>query len=83
MIDKIWVCYILRCNDNTLYCGITNDLDARIKKHNANKGAKYTRGRTPVILLKYFECLSKSDALKKECSIKKLSHNDKLKLCDL
>ena len=76
-----WFVYILRCNDGTLYCGITNNLERRIKEHNSSKrGAKYTRGRTPVVLVRYFEADSQSEALKLEIKIKKLSHKEKLNL---
>ena len=45
-----WVCYLLRCADDTLYCGITNDLEKRLAAHNAGTAAKYTRARGPVVL---------------------------------
>jgi predicted GIY-YIG superfamily endonuclease len=73
-----WYVYILKCSDNTLYTGITNNLDKRIKQHNEGKGAKYTRGRGPVALVKSFECQTKSEALKLEYQIKQLPKNDKL-----
>lgn len=76
----MWFVYILICSDETLYTGITNDLQARLEKHNSGKGAKYTRGRTPVKLLKSFEVESKSEALKLEYKIKQLSKEEKLKL---
>lgn len=76
----IWFVYILRCSDDTLYTGITNNLERRIEQHNEGKGAKYTRGRGPVTLVKYFECASKSEALKLEYKIKQLSREEKLKL---
>ena len=76
----IWYVYLLKCSDETLYCGITNDLEKRIQKHNDGKGAKYTKGRTPVVLFKSFECASKSEALKLEYKIKQLSREEKLKL---
>ena len=75
-----WVCYLLRCADDTLYCGITNDLDARIKAHNAGEGAKYTRGRTPVQLVHVEPCADKSAALKRELQIKRLSRLKKKRL---
>jgi predicted GIY-YIG superfamily endonuclease len=78
MTFKKWFVYILECNDGTLYTGITNDLDKRIGQHNAGKGAKYTKGRGPVKLLKSFELLDKSSALKLEYKIKQLSHQSKL-----
>lgn len=70
--------YLLECKDGTLYTGITNNLQRRIAQHNAGKGAIYTRGRRPVKLLKSFAYLNKSEALKLECKIKKLSRADKL-----
>jgi len=76
----MWYVYILTCSDGTLYCGITNDLDKRIAAHNKGKGAKYTKTRRPVSLLKYFECLDKSEALRLEYKIKQLPRGEKLKL---
>ncbi len=72
MMEKEWTVYILECGDGTLYTGITDDLDRRLKAHRAGKGAKYTRGRGP-LKLRYRETLpDKSAALKRECSIKRL-----------
>lgn len=66
--------YILRCSDNTLYTGITNDLDKRIHEHNhSSLGAKYTRSRRPLKLVYSEGCADKSGALKREIAIKKLS----------
>lgn len=75
----MWFIYILQCSDGTLYTGITNNLERRIKQHNDGKGAKYTRGRGPVILIKKFEVETKSQALKMELQIKSLSKDEKLK----
>lgn len=72
--------YIIRCSDNTLYTGYTNNLIKRIETHNLRKGAKYTRGRTPVELVYHEEFNDKSEALKREHAIKKLSKIQKLKL---
>jgi len=74
----MWYVYLLRCIDDTLYCGITNNLDKRIAAHNAKRGAKYTKGRTPVSLIYSIECDSKSAALKLEYKIKQLSRDEKL-----
>ena len=75
-----WTCYLLQCSDQTLYCGITNNLEKRLAAHNAGEGAKYTRGRTPV-KLKYSEpCADKSAALKREREIKALPRTAKLAL---
>lgn len=76
-----WVCYLLRCADDTLYCGITNDLDKRLAAHNAGEGAKYTRGRTPLQLVYEEPCADKSAALKRELQIKRLSRSEKMTLC--
>ena len=72
--------YILECSDGTLYTGYTNDVDARVKKHNAGKGAKYTRSRLPVIACYREELDSKSLAMKREYKIKKLTRAQKLVL---
>lgn len=77
-MDDIWYVYILECSDQTLYTGITNNLEKRISKHNEGKGAKYTRGRGPVTLVRSFTCSSKSEALKLEYKIKQLSKEEKL-----
>ena len=72
--------YILRCRDNTLYTGYTNNLNKRVEKHNSGKGAKYTKTRVPVELVFFKEFETKSEAMKFECFIKKLSRTEKLKL---
>ena len=80
-MKKEYFVYLLKCADDTLYCGYTNNLEERIKSHNSSeKGAKYTKTRRPVSLY-YFEIFdNKSDALKRENSIKKLPRIEKLKL---
>lgn len=73
--------YLLTCSDNTLYTGITTDIKRRIKEHNSSKrGAKYTRTRRPVKLVYSKEYETKSEAMKEEAKIKKLSRKEKLKL---
>lgn len=74
--------YILLCSDSTLYTGWTTDLENRIKAHNSGNGAKYTRSRTPVKLMYFEQYKTKSEALKRECEIKKLSKAEKLKLIE-
>lgn len=76
----MWVVYILLCSDNTLYTGITNDINKRLLTHNSGKGAKYTRGRTPLELVYTLEMGDKSLALKEEYRIKQLTRVDKFKL---
>ena len=81
MIDKALV-YIVKCSDETLYTGWTRNIEARLMAHNSGTGSKYTRSRLPVILM-YWEMLeTKSDALKREAAIKKLTRKQKLKLID-
>ena len=73
--------YLLRCSDNSLYCGWTTDLEKRIEAHNSGRGAKYTKNRRPVELVYYEECESKSAAMKREWFIKhKMTREEKLKL---
>lgn len=69
--------YILMCKDNTLYTGWTTSLERRVKVHNEGKGAKYTRGRLPVELVYFEEFSTKSEALKRECEIKKMKREEK------
>ena len=74
--------YILKCADNTLYTGITTELERRIDEHNgSDKGAKYTRVRRPVSLVYSEEYSDRSNASKREYEIKKkMSRDEKLKL---
>ena len=72
-----WKLYILRCADGSLYTGITTDVQRRLEEHRSGKGAKYTRGRTPLELVYRETCGSHSDALKREAEIKKLSRQAK------
>ena len=72
--------YILECNDGTLYTGWTNDIDKRLKAHNDGKGAKYTKGRRPLKLVYLEELETKSEALKRENEIKKMTKDKKRQL---
>lgn len=75
----MWYIYIVRCSDESLYCGITKDVLGRVKKHNTGKGAKYTRSRRPVSLVDFSPVsTSKSDALKIEYAFKRLSRKKKI-----
>lgn len=72
--------YIVECADGSLYTGCSNDLSKRLLQHNTGKGAKYTHHRSPVVL-RYTETVSnRSEALKRELAIKKLSRKQKLRL---
>ena len=78
----MWYLYILQCGDGSLYTGITTDVEKRLEAHRSGKGAKYTRGRSP-LELKYREaCGTHSDALKRELQVKHLSREEKLALIE-
>lgn len=80
MSEKQYFVYILRCADDTLYTGMTDDVTRRVAVHNSGKGAKYTRGRTPVEPVYTELCESYSAALKREHAIKRLPRPEKLAL---
>ena len=75
-----WFVYLARCADDSLYCGITNDVVARVAAHNAGKGARYTRTRLPIEVLYTRRCRSKGNALKLEYRIKQLKRPDKQRI---
>jgi len=77
-----WQVYILECADGSLYTGIARNLDERIAAHNNGTGAKYTRGRGPVKLVYQENVTSRSIALRREITIKKLTRADKLRLAE-
>ena len=81
-MENTWYLYILRCKDNTLYTGITTDVEKRFEAHNSGKGAKYTRGRGPLELVYREECGDHSAALKRELEIKALQREEKMKLIE-
>lgn len=74
-----WYVYILRCADNSLYCGITTDITRREQEHNGQKklAAKYTRARQPVKVVYQETLLNRSMAGRRECAIKKLNKKTK------
>ena len=74
--------YLLRCSDNSIYCGWTTDLNARLAAHNSGHGAKYTRSRLPVELVYYEKYEDKTEALSREWHIKRLSREEKLRLIE-
>lgn len=79
MPNKNYV-YILRCGDNSLYTGWTNNLEKRIKNHKAGKGCKYTKSHQPVELVYFEEFSTKQEAMSREYAIKQLSRAEKLEL---
>ena len=72
--------YIVKCSDETLYTGWTNNLKKRLEAHNSGKGAKYTKTRRPVELVYFEEHDTKQEAMKREYAIKQLSRQKKLAL---
>ena len=80
-MERSWNVYILRCGDDTLYTGITDDVPARLEAHRSGKGAKYTRGRGPLELVYAESCDSHSAAAKREWQIKQMTRQQKLDLC--
>lgn len=77
-MDKKYYTYVLLTDNNSLYCGYTDDVEKRFEKHKSGKGAKYTRSHKPVKII-YTACFdSKSEAMKEECRIKSLTREEKL-----
>ena len=72
--------YIVECRDKSLYTGWTNDLEARIRAHNAGKGAKYTKSRRPVRLVYYETFATRRDAMRREYEVKRYTRKQKLAL---
>jgi len=72
--------YLLECADGTFYIGWTNNLEQRLAAHNSGKGAKYTRGRRPVVLRYYETFATKEEAMSREVAMKRLTRVQKEKL---
>lgn len=77
-----WQVYIILCSDNTLYTGITTDIDRRLREHAAGTGAKYFRGRRPEKLFYLEGGHDRSNAGKREIEIKKMKRADKCLLAE-
>lgn len=75
-----WRVYMVRCADDSLYTGCTNDLARRVAAHNAGKGARYTRSRGPVKVVWSVRVKDKSAALSREWKVKQLTRAEKLVL---
>lgn len=75
-----WYVYVLLCENEHLYTGISTDVERRFKAHVAGKGARYTRSNKPVKVLGQSRCDDRSSALRREYAIKQLSAADKLSL---
>ena len=76
-MEKTWYLYVLRCRDDTFYTGITTDVEKRLEAHRAGRGAKYTRGRSPLELVYREVCGTHSEALKQEREVKRKSRLEK------
>lgn len=74
---RSWSVYIARCSDGSLYTGIAVDVAARIAQHDAGKGARYTRGRGPLIVTATRRCETHGDALRLELAVKALARGEK------
>lgn len=82
MSGEAWYVYIARCSDDSLYCGVARDVAERIAKHDAGKGARYTRGRGPLVVEAVRKCPSHGDALRLELAVKRLPRSEKERLFD-
>lgn len=78
-----WQVYVLRCGDGSLYTGIARDALARLRQHEAGKGARYTRGRGPLVMVLLEPAASHGDALRREAAIRKLGRAGKEALISL
>lgn len=79
-MEKGHYTYMLKCADNTIYTGYAVDPEARLEVHNSGKGAKYTRARLPVKLVYFEKHDNKSDALRREIELKKITRKEKEQL---
>ena len=77
-----WFVYVARCSDGSLYCGVARDVAERIARHDAGKGARYTRGRGPLKVEAVQRCRSHGDALRLELAVKRLPREAKEALAD-
>jgi putative endonuclease len=78
-----WLVYILQCNDDTIYCGITNNLEKRLEAHKSGKGSRYVRGHMPFRLVATSPMMSKSEAMRLEYFVKRAPKKDKIKMVSL
>jgi len=79
-MDNEWYFYIVRCRDNSLYSGITNNMEERVKEHNKGTGARYTLIRRPVVLVYRETYNNASEARKRESQIKRWTRLKKERL---
>jgi putative endonuclease len=75
---NLWLVYLLRCKDKSLYAGITNDIEKRIAAHQNGTGAKYTRSRRPVKLIGISESMTRKEAMQLEIKVKRMPKKKKI-----
>lgn len=83
LMDKakaMWFVYLVKCQDDSFYCGLTNDVDRRLKMHNSGQGAKYTKIRRPVTLIYSEQFETRLEAMRREIKIKTFTREAKEKL---
>ena len=78
-----WQVYIIRCSDDSLYTGITTDIERRFRQHKEGKGAKYFRGREPLEVVYLENGHTRSTAATREAAIKAMSREEKAVLAEL
>ena len=76
--DKTWQVYLLACADNSLYCGVTKNLNARVRQHNLGRASKYTRSRRPVACVAKSPLMTKQRAFQLEYETKRLDRRRKI-----
>ena len=79
-MNKLWVVYMVECNDGSLYTGVTTDISRRVQAHNSGRGAKYTRSRRPVAVAYVSDGTTHGDALREERRMKSLTRKQKLEI---
>ena len=73
----MWFVYLVRCRDGTLYTGVARDVERRLEQHNAGRGARYTRGRAPVVMVAASRAMEKRAAYRLEWAVKQLPRRRK------
>ena len=82
MDDKPWYLYIIKCKDDKLYTGISNDVEKRVVTHNKGKGCKFTKYRLPVVLVYQELCGTRSTAIRREIIVKSFAKQEKISLIE-
>jgi putative endonuclease len=81
--NETWCVYVLRCCNDFLYIGLTNNIEKRLKQHEQGKGSKFVRSRRPFVLLKTIPCRNSGDARRLEYRLKRLTRNRKIEVLGL